>query len=72
MKKYNIPEDLTPSCALCEYASKVELTGEWLCKYKYSLKKVDENHICKNFSFNIFAYKPQKAAIPKVFDFTKI
>lgn len=72
MKKYNIPDELEPCCELCEYACKVELTGEMVCKYKFSLKKIQETDLCKNFSFNIFAYKPKKAKTPKVFDFTKI
>lgn len=72
MKKYNIPDDLTPCCELCEYSSKVDLTGEMLCKYKYSLKKISADDVCRNFSFDIFAYKPKHSATPKVFDFTKI
>ena len=68
-KKIN---DIEPCCELCEYASKIDATGELLCKYKSALKKVEENDCCKKFSLNIFAYKPKVAKLPKAFDFTKI
>ena len=72
MKKNGIPDDISPCCELCEYAAKMEVTGDLLCKYKNSLKKKDYDDVCKNFSFNIFAYKPATAKKAKVFDFTKI
>ena len=72
MKKNGIPNDIEPCCELCEYAVIMEATGDLLCKYKHSLKKKNNDDCCKNFSFNIFAYKPKKANAPKHFDFTKI
>ncbi len=72
MKNKTIKKDIEPCCELCEYASKMEATGEILCKYKSSLKKVEESDSCKNFTFNIFAYKPKVSKTQKVFDFTKI
>ena len=72
MKKNKLPEDLEPSCELCEYVSRINITGNMFCKYKNSMKKVDENHVCKKFSFDIFAYKPRVQKKPKAFDFTKI
>ena len=72
MKKYEIPDDISPCCELCEYASKMEVTGDLLCKYKNSLKKKDYDDLCRHFSFNIFAYKPAASKKAKVFDFTKI
>lgn len=72
MKKSGMPNDIEPCCELCEYAFKMEATGDLLCKYKNSLKKKELDDVCKNFSFNIFAYKPKTAKMPKVFDFTKI
>ena len=38
----------------------------------YQKRNGEKTDLCKNFSFNIFAYKPKKAKTPKVFDFTKI
>jgi len=72
MKKKDFLSDIEPCCELCEYASRMEITGDLLCKYKNSLKKKDYSDVCKNFSFNIFAYKPGSVKLPKVFDFTKI
>ncbi|PWM67223.1 MAG: hypothetical protein DBX61_06010 [Clostridiales bacterium] len=72
MKKKNLPDDLEPSCRICEYCTVMEATGEFLCKYKNSLKKIDENDLCKKFSFDIFAYKPKPPALLKAFDFSKI
>lgn len=72
MKIKGIPNDIEPCCELCEYATKMEATGEFICKYKHSLKKTTADGFCKSFSFNIFAYKPKTASIPKVFNFTKI
>lgn len=72
MKKNGIPNDIEPCCELCEHAARMEVTGDLLCKYKNALKKKDYSDVCKNFSFNIFAYTPKKAKMPKVFDFTKI
>ena len=72
MKKKNLPENVTPCCEFCEYFSRLPLTGETLCQYKNRLKKIDENDVCRRFSFNIFSYKPQIPPLPKAFDFTKI
>ena len=72
MKKNGIPQDIEPCCELCEYASLMEVTGDLLCKYKNSLKKKDYSDVCKKFSFNLLAYTPKKAKMPKAFDFTKI
>lgn len=72
MKKYNIPDELEPCCELCEYSSRIEATGELLCKYKCKLKVVSEDDICRKFSFNIFSYQPKVSKQPKHFDFTKI
>ena len=72
MRKNNIPEDIEPCCELCEYATKMEMTGDLLCKYKNCLKSKDYTDVCRHFSFNIFAYTPKTTKLPKVFDFTKI
>lgn len=72
MKKKDVPGDIEPCCELCEYATHIDATGELLCKYKKSLKKTDDGECCRNFSFNIFAYKPKAGKVKKVFDFTKI
>ena len=72
MKKNSIPNDISPCCELCEYAAKMEVTGDLLCKYKNSLKKKQTDDCCRYFSFNIFAYKPSTSIKAKVFDFTKI
>lgn len=72
MSKKNIPEDIEPCCELCEYAFKMEMTGELLCKYKNALKRTDCTDVCRHFSFDIFSYKPKTAKMPKAFDFTKI
>lgn len=72
MKKSRLPDDTEPCCELCEYFTHIEATGESLCKYKNTLKKIEENDVCRQFSFNIFAYKPKIPVLPKVFDFTKI
>lgn len=72
MKNKGIPSDIEPCCELCEHAFRIEAAGELLCRYKNTLKKKEESDICRNFSFNIFAYKPKTAKIKKVFDFTKI
>lgn len=72
MKNKALKNNIEPCCELCEYASKIEATGEILCKYKSSLKKVEESDSCKNFEFNIFSYKPKASKTQKAFDFTKI
>lgn len=72
MKKNKLPDELEACCELCEYSCKIDVTGEMLCKYKNRLKIVDENDVCKKFSFNIFSYKPAAKRMPKVFDFTKV
>ena len=72
MKNNRLPDELEPSCELCEHFLRVEATGETLCNYKNRLTKVEENGVCRRFSFNIFAYKPHAPPFPKAFDFTKI
>lgn len=72
MKKKNFPADIEPCCELCEYAVRMEATGELFCKYKCTLRKVEESDVCKKFSFNIFACQPKVPNLPHYFDFTKL
>ena len=62
MKKNNgLPDDLTPSCALCEYRTALCATGDVLCKYHGALKRITDDGVCRHFSFDIFSYKPHPA-----------
>ena len=57
--------NITKSCALCEYAKKIELTGDILCTQSKNLKKVTSDYVCRKFSFDILSYRPYPAKIPK-------
>lgn len=72
LKKHGLPEELEPSCELCEHFLRMEATGETFCNYKNRLSRVEESGFCRKFSFNIFACKPLAPILPKAFDFTKI
>ncbi len=72
MAKNKLPDDLQPSCELCEYFSTLSANGESFCKYKNRLKIVSPSDVCRNFSFDIFSYKPRAPLTPKAFDFTKL
>ncbi len=63
--KSKLPEDIEKSCALCEHARKMDITGQVLCARTKDLKKVSEDHVCKKFSFDILAYKPRPSKLPK-------
>ena len=63
--KNKFPEDIEKCCALCEYSKPLEITGQLLCTRKNDLKKVTEDDVCKKFSFDILAYKPKVAKLPK-------
>ena len=60
-----LPDDITKCCGLCEHARKMGISGEILCTRTKNLKKVSENHSCRAFSFDILAYRPNPAKIPK-------
>lgn len=60
-----LPDDVTKCCALCEYAKKVDISGEILCARTKNLKKVSEGFVCRRFSFDILAYKPNPTKLPK-------
>ncbi len=64
MKK-KLPDDITAHCGLCEYANKIEISGDILCTKSKSLKRVHEDDVCRNFSFDILSYKPNPTKIPK-------
>ena len=64
MKK-KLPEDIVKSCALCEYARRVDITGEILCTRTKNLIKVSEDHVCRAFSFDILSYRPLPSKLPK-------
>ncbi len=64
MKK-KLPEDLQKCCALCEHATKIELSGDILCTKAKNLKRVTEDDVCRHFSFDILSYKPSPTKIPK-------
>lgn len=72
MKNKDFLNEVEPCCELCEHSFKSEFNKELYCRYKNSMKKKDCSDVCKNFSFDIFAYKPKTAKLPKAFDFTKI
>lgn len=63
--KQKLPGDITKCCALCEYAKKVDISGEILCARNKNLKKVSEDYSCRSFSFDILSYKPCPAKLPK-------
>ena len=60
-----LPADIVKSCALCEHAKRVSLTGEILCARTKNLKIVAEDFSCRKFSFDILAYRPNPAKLPK-------
>lgn len=60
-----LPDGIEKCCELCEYARKIDITGQILCVRKKNLKKVSENDVCGKFSFDILSYKPKPAKLPK-------
>ena len=60
-----LPGDIAKSCALCEHAKKVAVTGEILCRRTKNLKKVADDFCCRKFSFDILAYRPNPTKLPK-------
>ena len=60
-----LPDGISKCCALCEHAKKVDISGEILCARTKNLKKVAEDYACRRFSFDILAYKPLPAKLPK-------
>ena len=60
-----LPDDITKSCALCEYARKVEISDEILCTRTKNLKRVSEDHVCRQFSFDILSHRPNPTKMPK-------
>ena len=60
-----LPEDVVKCCALCEHARKVDISGEILCAKSKNIKKVEEDHVCRAFSFDILSYRPNPAKLPK-------
>ena len=60
-----LPGNIGKSCALCEYAKKVSVSGEILCARTKNLKKVDADYFCRKFSFDILSYKPDPQKLPK-------
>ena len=62
--KDKIHGEINSCCALCEYAKKIELTGEYLCSRSKTLKRVTEDFVCKKFSFDILSYRPVPSKIP--------
>ena len=63
--KRKMPDDITKCCDLCEYAKKVEISGDILCSRSKNLKKVSELDVCRHFSFDILAYRPHPTQLPK-------
>lgn len=64
MKK-KLPYDIEKCCELCEFAKKVEISGEILCTRTKNLKRVDADSFCRHFSFDILSYKPAPTKLPK-------
>lgn len=60
-----LPDDINKCCGLCEYAKKVEISGEILCTRKKNLRKVSEDFVCRSFSFDILSYRPNPTKLPK-------
>lgn len=58
-------DEITKSCSLCEYARRIEITGEILCTRTKNLKKVSDDDVCRKFSFDILAYKPNPTKLPR-------
>ena len=69
--KRKLPDEINKCCGLCEYAKRVEISGEILCTKKKNLKKVKEDSVCRNFSFDILSYRPNPTKLPK-FDVSEI
>ncbi len=63
--KHKLPDDLQASCSLCEYAKKIETTGDILCLRSSFPKKTTEDSKCRKFVFDILSYKPRPAKIRK-------
>lgn len=60
-----LPDDIVKSCALCEYAKRVSVSGEVLCTRTKNLKRVTEDDCCRKFSFDILSYRPNPTKLPK-------
>ena len=63
-KKKRDDEEYISCCGICEYASAHEEEGYMLCSKK---GKVEKEHICRRFSYDITKRIPRKA--PEKFDF---
>ena len=63
--KNRLPNDIEKCCELCEYAKKVEISGEILCSRTKNLKRVSPDSACRHFSFDILSYKPAPTKLPK-------
>ncbi len=59
--KHKIPDDLEISCSLCQYAKKIETTGDFLCLRSSAPKKTSPDGKCRKFVFDILSYKPLPA-----------
>lgn len=68
MKK-NLPNGANKSCAFCEHARKITISGELLCTKNKDLKRVSPDDVCRSFSFDILEYRPlpkkQAEVLPK-------
>ena len=56
-KKKN--NDYESACALCEYMTYFEMTGDYICKYKKSLITVDPDFSCPHFALDLLAIDPR-------------
>ncbi len=63
--KKNLPDDVKKRCEICEYARKIEISGEIICTRTKNLKKVTADDVCRRFSFDILSYKPLPSKLPK-------
>ena len=42
-----------------------EISDEILCTRTKNLKRVSEDHVCRQFSFDILSYRPNPTKMPK-------
>ena len=63
--RQDIPDELQKSCSLCEFARRIETTGQTICTQSGVLKKVSPESVCRKFRFDILSYRPLPLKIPK-------
>ncbi len=54
-----IQHEIARCCAMCEHAMKLEFRGQYLCKYKNSIKEVEPEDTCRHFEPDLLKLEPK-------------